>query len=130
MLVLLTLSHQPSPKGDVKVEAWSPEEERTFRGSRFELVALKLPFPGAQNWCEENGGSLALILDEDTQLFLERHMDSEKDMWIGLAPSYSTDFWNADSKNCMIRVFKEKVKHTKMLSFLSCVSQSESFSKR
>lgn len=100
-LVLLTLSFHSSATSDMKVTASSPEEERTFRGSRFELVTQKLPFHGAQNWCEEKGGSPALIPDEDTQLFLEWHMDPEKDLWIGLAPSFSTNqqhFWNVEGK--------------------------------
>ncbi|XP_063356334.1 polycystin-1-like protein 2 [Pelmatolapia mariae] len=41
----------------------------------------------AQAWCEGNGGHLAFIPDEDTQYFLERHMDTKEDFWFGVAPS-------------------------------------------
>lgn len=125
MLVLLTLSCQPSPKSDMRVTASSLREEKLFQGSRFELVGLRLPFHSAQNWCEENGGRLASIPDEDAQLFLERHMDADKDMWIGLAPSCSTNaqpFFSDEGKKTgkqnLLWNHYEKVKHAKSILFL------------
>uniref|UniRef100_A0A3P8SK35 Polycystic kidney disease 1 like 2a n=1 Tax=Amphiprion percula TaxID=161767 RepID=A0A3P8SK35_AMPPE len=56
-----------------------------------EFVGLQRSFFSAQAWCEVSGGHLAFIPDEDTQDFLQTHLDSEKDMWLGVAPSSSTN---------------------------------------
>ncbi|XP_007572505.1 polycystic kidney disease protein 1-like 2 [Poecilia formosa] len=87
MLVLLTLCCQPSVENDVGVAASCPQDQRAFQGSCFELVGQQLPFHRAEDWCEERGGHLAYIKDKETQNFLERHLDPQKDMWLGLAQS-------------------------------------------
>ncbi|KAM4731296.1 polycystin-1-like protein 2 [Anableps anableps] len=89
MLVLLTLCCQPSVENDVGVTASCPQDQRAFRGSCLELVGQQLPFYRAEERCEESGGHLAYIPDKETQNFLERHLDPEKDLWLGLAPSCS-----------------------------------------
>uniref|UniRef100_A0A3B3Z424 C-type lectin domain-containing protein n=1 Tax=Poecilia mexicana TaxID=48701 RepID=A0A3B3Z424_9TELE len=87
MLVLLTLCCQPSVENDVGVAASCPQHQRAFQGSCFELVGQQLPFHRAEDWCEERGGHLAYVKDKETQNFLERHLDPQKDMWLGLAQS-------------------------------------------
>uniref|UniRef100_A0A3P9PQ53 C-type lectin domain-containing protein n=1 Tax=Poecilia reticulata TaxID=8081 RepID=A0A3P9PQ53_POERE len=87
MLVLLTLCCQPSVENDVGVAASCPQDQRAFQGSCFELVDQQLPFQKAEDWCEERGGHLAYIPHKETQNFLERHLDPQKDIWLGLAPS-------------------------------------------
>uniref|UniRef100_A0A3Q2QC62 C-type lectin domain-containing protein n=1 Tax=Fundulus heteroclitus TaxID=8078 RepID=A0A3Q2QC62_FUNHE len=93
MLVLLISRCQPSVENDVEVTASCPQDQRAFRGSCFEFVGQQLPFHRAQDWCEESGGHLAFIPDEETQNFLERHLDTEKDLWLGLAQSSSPKRW-------------------------------------
>ncbi|XP_051815403.1 polycystic kidney disease protein 1-like 2 [Acanthochromis polyacanthus] len=90
LLMLMTLSHRSSAENDPEVPVLCPKHQTAFRGSCFEFVNLQRSFFSAQSWCEESGGHLAFILDEDTQDFLQRHLDSEKDMWLGVALSTFT----------------------------------------
>ncbi|XP_040019356.2 polycystin-1-like protein 2 [Gasterosteus aculeatus] len=64
-----------------------PEYQESFDGSCYEFVSLQRPFLGAQGWCEQGGGHLAFILNDETQQFLQKHLDPEKDWWLGLAPA-------------------------------------------
>ncbi|KAM6934543.1 polycystin-1-like protein 2 [Xenentodon cancila] len=89
LLILLTLTYQCSAEVEKEDEASCPERQMAFGGSCFEFVGVQHTFHSAQEWCEESGGHLAFIPDKDTQYFLEKHLDSEKDMWLGLAPSFS-----------------------------------------
>ncbi|XP_059209203.1 polycystin-1-like protein 2 [Centropristis striata] len=64
-----------------------PEHQEGFDDSCYEFVALQRPFLSAQGWCERGGGHLAFILNDETQQFLQKHLDPEKDWWLGLAPA-------------------------------------------
>ncbi|XP_061669953.1 polycystin-1-like protein 2 isoform X2 [Syngnathoides biaculeatus] len=64
-----------------------PEYQEGFDGSCYEFVGLQRPFLGAQKWCERGGGHLAFILNDETQNFLQRHLDPKKNWWLGLAPA-------------------------------------------
>ncbi|KAK2854028.1 hypothetical protein Q5P01_006689 [Channa striata] len=64
-----------------------PEYQEGFDGSCYEFVALQRSFLTAQRWCEQGGGHLAFVLNDETQQFLHKHLDSEKDWWLGLAPA-------------------------------------------
>uniref|UniRef100_A0A7N6C1Z9 Polycystic kidney disease 1 like 2a n=1 Tax=Anabas testudineus TaxID=64144 RepID=A0A7N6C1Z9_ANATE len=67
-----------------------PKSQKAFRGSCYEFVGLQRSFSSAQAWCEQSGGHLAFIPDEDIQHFMQRHLDPGKDVWFGVAPSAST----------------------------------------
>lgn len=64
-----------------------PEYQEGFDGSCFEFVALQRSFLSAEGWCERGGGHLAFILNDETQQFLQKHLEPEKDWWLGLAPA-------------------------------------------
>ncbi|KAI4875932.1 hypothetical protein NFI96_034520 [Prochilodus magdalenae] len=64
-----------------------PEQQQTFKGSCFEFVALRHSFLSAQGWCERGGGHLAFIQNDETQKFLQKHLQPEMDWWLGLAPT-------------------------------------------
>lgn len=108
MLILLTSHCQSSVENDAGVTASCSQDQRAFRGSCFEFVGQQLPFHRAQDWCEKSGGHLAYIPDIETQNFLERHMDSEKDLWLGLTPTCSLK-WSLNAEGKMAE--KEKAKY-------------------
>ncbi|XP_068452137.1 polycystin-1-like protein 2 [Clinocottus analis] len=82
MVLFLSFSAQEDP------EALScPEYQEGFDGSCYEFVGQSRSFLSAQRWCERGGGHLVFILNEETQQFLEKHLDPEKDWWLGLAPA-------------------------------------------
>ncbi|XP_039674212.1 polycystic kidney disease protein 1-like 2 [Perca fluviatilis] len=63
--------------------------QKAFGGSCYEFVDLQHTFYSAQAWCEQRGGHLAFIPDEETQYFLKRFLDPKNDVWLGVAPSAS-----------------------------------------
>uniref|UniRef100_A0A8C3A6T3 Polycystic kidney disease 1 like 2a n=1 Tax=Cyclopterus lumpus TaxID=8103 RepID=A0A8C3A6T3_CYCLU len=82
MVLFLTCSAQED------AEALScPEYQEGFDGSCYEFVGLQRSFLSAQGWCERGAGHLAFILNDETQQFLQKHLDPEKDWWLGLAPA-------------------------------------------
>lgn len=64
-----------------------PEYQEGFDGSCYEFVSLQRSFLSAEGWCERGGGHLAFILNDETQQFLQKHLEPEKDWWLGLAPA-------------------------------------------
>ncbi|XP_044057560.1 polycystic kidney disease protein 1-like 2 isoform X2 [Siniperca chuatsi] len=64
-----------------------PEYQESFDGSCYEFVGLQQSFLSAQGWCERGGGHLAFILNDETQQFLQKHLEPGKDWWLGLAPA-------------------------------------------
>ncbi|XP_070832678.1 polycystin-1-like protein 2 [Chaetodon trifascialis] len=90
MLLLMTLSCLFCAGNKTKSTVSCPEYQKAFGGSCFEFVGLQRMFSSAQAWCERRGGHLAFIPDEETQYFLQRHLDPKKNMWLGAASSAST----------------------------------------
>ncbi|KAK7169828.1 hypothetical protein R3I94_000154 [Phoxinus phoxinus] len=68
-----------------------PEHQQAFGSSCYEFVALESSFLSAQAWCERDGGHLAFIQSDETQHFLQKHLQAEQDWWIGLV--YTEDGW-------------------------------------
>nr|XP_046243263.1 polycystic kidney disease protein 1-like 2 isoform X2 [Scatophagus argus] len=64
-----------------------PEYQEGFDGSCYEFVALERSFLSAQGWCEQGGGHLAFVLNDEIQQFFQKHLEPEKDWWLGLAPA-------------------------------------------
>ncbi|XP_054471700.1 polycystic kidney disease protein 1-like 2 [Anoplopoma fimbria] len=89
LLILTTLSCLSCAEVKTKVPVSCPDYQRAFGGSCYEFVVLQHSFFSAQAWCEQSGGHLAFIPNEETQYFLQRLSDPEKEVWLGLAPSAS-----------------------------------------
>lgn len=65
------------------------EHQSLFRDSCFEFVRQRHSFAVARTWCEQRGGHLAFITDEETQRFIWSRLDPKTDTWIGAASSAS-----------------------------------------
>lgn len=89
--LLFLVTHSCLSLTDDATKVFCPKRQKAFRGSCYEFVGLQRSFLSAQGWCEQTGGHLAFIPDVDTQYFIQRHLDPEKDVWFGVAPSASTD---------------------------------------
>uniref|UniRef100_A0A665ST47 Polycystic kidney disease 1 like 2a n=1 Tax=Echeneis naucrates TaxID=173247 RepID=A0A665ST47_ECHNA len=64
-----------------------PDYQVGFDGSCYEFVGQQQSFLSAEGWCERGGGHLAFILNDETQQFLQKHLQPGKDWWLGLAPA-------------------------------------------
>uniref|UniRef100_A0A667YRT0 Polycystic kidney disease 1 like 2a n=1 Tax=Myripristis murdjan TaxID=586833 RepID=A0A667YRT0_9TELE len=84
--ILVTLSCLSRAEVETEAAVSCPESQQAFGGSCYEFVSEQHSFLGAQAWCELSGGHLAFILNEETQYFLQEHIDPERDWWLGLAP--------------------------------------------
>lgn len=91
LLILVTLSSLSATEDETDREVPCPGNQKGFGGSCFEFVGLERSFLSAQAWCEQSGGHLAFVPNEDTQRFLQRHLDPEKDTWFGAAASETTN---------------------------------------
>ncbi|XP_067459444.1 polycystin-1-like protein 2 [Thunnus thynnus] len=89
--ILMTLSCMSWTEDKTEVTVSCPEYQKAFGGSCYEFVDLKHSFFSAQAWCEQNNGHLAFVPNEDTQYFLQRHLDPKKDIWLGVAPPASSE---------------------------------------
>ncbi|XP_014843096.1 PREDICTED: polycystic kidney disease protein 1-like 2 isoform X1 [Poecilia mexicana] len=63
------------------------KHQTAFDGACYEFVGLQFSFLRAEGWCERGGGHLVFILNDETQQFLQTHLEPEKDWWLGLAPA-------------------------------------------
>lgn len=84
-ILLVTLSILTRAEAVTKVSVVCPGHQKPYGGSCYEVVGLRHTFPGAQAWCEQRGGHLACIPDQETQRFLQRHLDPNEDFWFGAA---------------------------------------------
>lgn len=89
LLILVSLSCLSWGEDEAEVTVSCPAYQKAFAGSCYEFVAHQRSFFSAQAWCKESGGHLAFIPDEDTQYFLQGHLDPEVDTWLGVARSAS-----------------------------------------
>ncbi|XP_036400112.1 polycystic kidney disease protein 1-like 2 [Megalops cyprinoides] len=76
----------PDPDPDPDAPPCS-DYQQAFDGSCYEFVSMQRTFLAAQGWCERGGGHLAFVLNDETQQFLQRHLDPGWDWWLGLAPT-------------------------------------------
>ncbi|GLD74103.1 polycystic kidney disease protein 1-like 2 [Lates japonicus] len=89
LLILVSLSCLSCGEDEAEVTVSCPAYQKAFAGSCYEFVGHQRSFFSAQAWCEESGGHLAFIPDEDTQYFLQGHLDPGEDTWLGVARSAS-----------------------------------------
>uniref|UniRef100_A0A671XN96 Polycystic kidney disease 1 like 2a n=1 Tax=Sparus aurata TaxID=8175 RepID=A0A671XN96_SPAAU len=87
LTLLLFLSWTCYAEEDTEDTLYCPEHQEGFDGSCYEFVALQRSFLSAQVWCEQGGGHLAFILNDEIQQFLQKHLEPGKDWWLGLAPA-------------------------------------------
>ncbi|GAA6233697.1 polycystic kidney disease protein 1-like 2 isoform X1 [Lates japonicus] len=85
-LMLLFLSWNCYAEEDAETLS-CPEYQEAFDASCYEFVGLRRSFLSAQGWCERGGGHLTFVLNDETQQFLQKHLEPEKDWWLGLAPA-------------------------------------------
>lgn len=86
-LFLIVSFHVISIWGDDEEVLSCPEHQQAFESSCYEFVALQRSFLSAQAWCERGSGHLGFIQNDETQQFLQKHLQPELDWWIGLAPA-------------------------------------------
>ncbi|KAK5861395.1 hypothetical protein PBY51_022796 [Eleginops maclovinus] len=91
LLCLMTLSCMSCSEDKTPFTVSCPDYQRAFGGSCYEFVDLQHTFFSAQAWCEQRGGHLGFIPDEETQYFLQRLLNPKKDVWLGVAASLPTN---------------------------------------
>lgn len=64
-----------------------PKHQKAFDGSCYEFFTMQRSFVDAQSWCERSGGHLTFIQNDETQQFLQQHLQFGKHWWLGLAPT-------------------------------------------
>ncbi|KAF6734272.1 Polycystic kidney disease protein 1-like 2 [Oryzias melastigma] len=99
LLILWTSIGQASAENEVEVAPSCPGDQTAFGRSCFAFVSQRLSFHTAQDWCEKRGGHLAFIPDKNTQNFLEKHLDPDKDVWLGMALTSSSSSSSSSSRN-------------------------------
>lgn len=87
LLLLVILSVSEVYNEEETENLFCLEYQKAFEGSCYEFVTLQRSFLEAQSWCERGGGHLAFIQNDETQQFLQRHLQPEQDWWLGLAPA-------------------------------------------
>lgn len=87
ILFLIVSFHVISIWSDDEEFLSCPEHQQAFESSCYEFVALQRSFLSAQAWCERGGGHLSFIQNDETQQFLQKHLQPKQDWWIGLAPA-------------------------------------------
>ncbi|XP_051552576.1 polycystic kidney disease protein 1-like 2 [Myxocyprinus asiaticus] len=88
-VLFLLIIHIIPAFGQAVAEGLSCQEhQQAFESSCYEFVALQHSFLSAQSWCERGGGHLVFIQNDETQQFLQKHLQPEQNWWIGLAPAF------------------------------------------
>lgn len=121
LLYLMTLTFVCCAKDEKKGNTSCLEHQQAFGGSCFEFVDLKKTFHGAQAWCEQSGGHLAFIPDEDTQRFLQRLLDPRTDTWIGIAASTDLNLQFSPGKINYYK-YKDKRQGLHLIILIICFS--------
>lgn len=84
-LLFLIVINIISACGEVASDGlYCSENQQAFKSSCYEFVTQQRSFLSAQAWCEQDGGHLAFIQNEEIQQFLQKHLQLEQDWWIGL----------------------------------------------
>uniref|UniRef100_A0A665VH41 Polycystic kidney disease 1 like 2a n=1 Tax=Echeneis naucrates TaxID=173247 RepID=A0A665VH41_ECHNA len=101
LVILVTHSHAARNHDESRVTVSCPEYQMGFGGSCYQLVAQRQSSFSAEAWCEEHGGHLAFIPNKDTQQFLQKYLDPEEDMWLGVAPPISPNSESAPGEGAL-----------------------------
>lgn len=110
--------------GDEYTENVSCSNNQTaFNGSCYEFVNLTLSFVKAQARCERGGGHLVFIRSEETQQFLQKHLNStEHNWWIGLVSTSYNSSSNVSTGKMVIIMLDRR--NPKLLPYKRLLSYS------